>query len=171
MSTLRTRLTSILCAALCTLSIGTWAADSVSPRTFIDEASAKGIAAIETAKLAQDKATSADLKSYARQIIDDHTASNQALAKLASDHALPVADDAELVSKAKAMILQLRDGESFDRAYANNQVMAHEQMIALYRQAVNADDTPISAFARETLPQLEHHLQMAKDLVSVTHAH
>ena len=83
---------------------------------------------------------------------------------------MEVADDAELVSKAKAMILQLRDGESFDRAYANNQVVAHEQTIELFRQAVSSEDAQVSAFAKETLPKLEHHLQMAKDLVAITHA-
>lgn len=170
MNTLRTLITSTTCAALCALTFTAWAADSITPRNFIDEASAKGIAEIETAKLALDKATSADIKSFAQQMIDDHSAANKALAKLAADQALEVADDAELVSKAKAMILELRDGESFDRAYANNQVVAHEQTIELFRKAVNSEDAQVSAFAKETLPKLEHHLQMAKDLVAITHA-
>lgn len=170
MNRLRTLITSTTCAALCALTLSAGAADSVTPRNFIDEASAKGIAEIETAKLALEKATSADVKSFAQQMIDDHTAANKALAKLATDQDLEVADDAELMSKAKAMILQLREGESFDRAYANNQVVAHEQTIELFRKAVNSEDAQVSAFAKETLPKLEHHLQMAKDLVSSTHA-
>ena len=31
-----------------------------------------------------------------------------------------MSDEATLMDKAKAMILKLRDGENFDKAYANN---------------------------------------------------
>ncbi len=50
---------------------------------FVDEASAKGIAEIETAKMALDKGTSQDVKQFAQKMIDDHTKANQELAQLA----------------------------------------------------------------------------------------
>ncbi len=46
---------------------------------FVDEASAKGIAEIETAKMALDKGTSEDVKQFAQKMIDDHTQANQNL--------------------------------------------------------------------------------------------
>ncbi|TRX75910.1 DUF4142 domain-containing protein [Pseudomonas mangiferae] len=144
-----------------------YAADKMSPREFVDEASAKGIAEIETGKLALDKGTSADVKSFAQMMIDDHTAANKELATLASEKKLKVADDAELMNKAKAFILKLRDGESFDEAYANNQVKAHEATIELFRdEAETADDAELKAFAKKTLPKLESHLDMAKKLAA-----
>ena len=74
--------------------------------------------------------------------------------------------DAELINQAKAMILKLRGEASFDKAYMNNQVVAHEQTIELFNKAVNSEDAEIAAFAKETLPKLEHHLMMAKDINS-----
>ncbi len=69
------------------------------------------------------------------------------------------------MDKAKAMILQLRDGENFDEAYANNQVVAHEQTIELYRDYVEGGDNPdLKQFAQQTLPKLEEHLKQAKEL-------
>ncbi len=67
------------------------------------------------------------------------------------------------MDKAKAMILEMRE-KSFDQAYANNQVSAHEQAIKLYKEeAENGKDPELKAFAKATLPTLEKHLEHAKN--------
>ncbi|MDF3012140.1 MAG: hypothetical protein K0Q78_344, partial [Cellvibrio sp.] len=88
------------------------------------------------------------------------------LAGIASRKKLEVSDEAELATKAKKFVLEQRDGESFDEAYANNQVKAHEETIELFQQAAVSDDAEIAAFAKETLPKLQHHLKMAKELAA-----
>lgn len=151
------------------LLLGAWVNPTLadSPADFVDEASAKGIAEIETAKMALEKSTSPDIKRFAEQMIKDHTQANQELAAIAKRKNLEVATEAELLNKAKAMILELRSGESFDEAYANNQVAAHEATLELFREQSedeDAEDTDIQAFATSTLPKLEQHLEMAKRL-------
>lgn len=132
---------------------------------FVDEASAKGIAEIETAKMALDKGTSEDVKQFAKMMIDDHTKANQELAQLAQAKDLEMSNEATLMDKAKAMILKLRDGENFDEAYANNQVVAHEQTIEMYQDYVEGgENADLKQFAQKTLPKLEEHLKQAKDL-------
>ncbi|MBU2013404.1 MAG: DUF4142 domain-containing protein [Gammaproteobacteria bacterium] len=132
---------------------------------FVDEASAKGIAEIETAKMALDKGTSEDVKQFAKMMIDDHTKANQELAQLAQAKDLEMSDEATLMDKAKAMILKLRDGENFDEAYANNQVVAHEQTIEMYQDYVEGgENADLKQFAQKALPKLEEHLKQAKDL-------
>jgi putative membrane protein len=132
---------------------------------FVDEASAKGMAEIETARMALDKGTSEDVKQFAQMMIDDHTKANQELAQLAQQKDLEMSDEATLMDKAKAMILKLRDGENFDEAYANNQVVAHEQTIELYQEYVErGENADLKQFAEKTLPKLEEHLTQAKDL-------
>ncbi|KAB0548373.1 DUF4142 domain-containing protein [Pseudomonas argentinensis] len=165
--------TGVLISATAALLFGfatmAQAADKVSANDFAEEASAKGIAEIETGKLALEKGSSAEVKKFAQAMIDDHTRANEELKALAKKKNLEVSDDAELMNKAKAMILQVRDGENFDKAYANNQVVAHEQTIKLFQQAAASDDAEVSAWAKKTLPKLEHHLEMAKKLQSQTH--
>lgn len=161
---------ALLTASLALL-LGAWANPTLadSPEDFVDEASAKGIAEIETGKMALEKATSPDIKRFAEQMIQDHTQANQELAAIAKRKNLEVATEAELMNKAKAMILELRSGESFDEAYANNQVAAHEATIELYREQSedeDAEDPDIQAFATSTLPKLEQHLEMAKSLAA-----
>jgi putative membrane protein len=146
------------------LSLGCQAAMAASD-DFVEDASAKGVAEIEAGKLAQEKGTSADVKTFAAQMIKDHTAANEKLKTIAQSKKLEVSDDAMLLDKAKAMILELRGAKSFDQAYANNQVKAHEQTIELFEEeAKNGKDAELKAFATATLPALKTHLEHAKAL-------
>lgn len=137
-------------------------AEAISTDDFVEEASAKGIAEIEAAKLALEKARSEEVKGFAQMMIDDHRRANQQLKELAKRKKVEVSDDAELMSQAKAMILEMRDQDSFDKAYMNNQVVAHEKTVELFKRGVHVQDQDIAAFARDTLPKLEQHLQRAK---------
>ena len=162
-------LLSGLSALLLVLSLSVNA--DVDAEDFVDEASAKGLAEIETGKMALRKGTSQQVKDFAQKMIDDHTAANRELAAIAKGKDLDVADDAELMNQAKAFILKQRDGESFDKAYANNQVVAHEQTIELFREArTDLRDPELKAFVEKTLPKLEKHLRMAQDLARATSA-
>ena len=145
------------------------AADTIDADDFVEDASAKGLAEIETSKLALQKSTAADVRAFAQQMIEDHTAANKELAAIAARKNLEVSDDAELMNKAKEFILKQRDGESFDEAFANNQVNAHQNTIDLFQQASVSKDADLAAFATKTLPKLKHHLQMAKALQKTYH--
>ena len=145
-------------------------ANTIDADDFVEDASAAGIAEIEAGKLALQKSTSMDVKAFAQQMIDDHTAANKELAAVAARKKLKVDDEAEMMNKAKAFALKQRDGESFDAAYASNQVTAHEKAIALFQKGAKSDDADIAAFASAKLPKLEHHLHEAHALAAKTTA-
>lgn len=153
-----------ICGAF--LLLGAHTAFAADAEDFVDDASAKGIAEIEAGKSALQKSHSQDVKTFAQMMIDDHTKANEKLKAIATQKKLEVASDAELMDKAKKMILDIRD-ESFDRSYANNQVKAHEQTIEIFKKEANdGKDAELKAFAKETLPKLEAHLQEAKKLAA-----
>ncbi|MDY7559490.1 DUF4142 domain-containing protein [Pseudomonas sp. 10B1] len=146
------------------LSLATVSAYAGAPETFVEEASAKGMAEIQTSQLAMDKSKSADVKSFAQMMITDHTDANQKLAAIATGLNLKTASDAEMMDKAKKMILNYRDG-SFDKAYTTNQVKAHQATIKLFQDEIKTSKTPeLTAFAKAALPTLQDHLKMAKQL-------
>jgi putative membrane protein len=147
-------------------SVNTFAAD-VNADDFIEEASAKGLAEIEAGKLAVQKSTSPEVKTFAKKMIEDHAASNKELRALATKKNVQIADEAELLSKAKAYILKQREGESFDAAYVNNQIDAHRATIKLFKEAAASTDEDVRRLAATSLPKLEHHLQEAEGLVAV----
>lgn len=156
------------CALACALVAGT--AVAASPANFVDEASAAGIAEIETSRMAIGKTSSTDIESYAVEMIKDHTDANRDLKELAQKHDLQVSTDEQILGKAKKLMLQIQEGDSFDAAYAANQVKAHEEAIELFEQQIKNPDSPeLKAFAEKYLPKLEMHLVMAKKLVDAHH--
>ncbi|MGE8149712.1 DUF4142 domain-containing protein [Pseudomonas vancouverensis] len=137
---------------------------------FVDNAAAGGIAEVEASKLALEKSASADVKAFANMMITDHSKANDELAAIAKQHDIKVPDSTTLVKQAKEKILDMRD-ESFDAAYADNQVKAHEETIKLFKKEADTvtDDrvagaTELKGFAQKMLPALEKHLDMAKQL-------
>lgn len=154
--------TSALTMLIALASQGAYAAQDDD---FVEDASAKGVAEVEAGKLAQEKGSSADVKSFADMMIKDHTLANSKLKSIADAKQLKVSDSAQLMDKAKSMILELRSAKSFDQAYANNQVKAHEMTVSLFeKEAADGKDADLKAFATQTLPKLQEHLEHAKAL-------
>ncbi|UWF47001.1 DUF4142 domain-containing protein [Pseudomonas sp. N3-W] len=156
-----------LAVALST-SMGT--AFAATSNDFVDNAAAGGISEIETSRLALQKSSSADVKDFANMMITDHSKANDELAAIAQKNDIKVPDSTTLVKQAKEKILDMRD-DSFDAAYANNQVKAHEDTIALFKKEADTvtDDqvkgaTELKGFAQKMLPALQKHLDLAKKL-------
>ncbi len=56
-------------------------------------------------------------------------------------------------------------GDAFDKAYMSMMVKDHEKDVKEFEEASkNADDADLKAWAGKTLPTLQHHLEMAKDI-------
>ena len=157
------------CALVCSLIVAATAV-AASPADFVDEAHAAGIAEIETSRIAISKTSSTDIESYAVEAIKDHTNANRDLKDLASRLGLQVSSDEQILDRARKLMLQVQEGDSFDAAYAANQVKTHEQAIELYKeQAQNAESPELQAFAEKYLPKLEMHLLMAQRLMAAHH--
>ncbi|ROM55509.1 hypothetical protein BK648_06195 [Pseudomonas poae] len=153
------------CALTLLVGLASQGAFAAQDDDFVEDASAKGVAEVEAGKLALEKGSAADVKSFADMMVKDHTAANAKLKSIADAKNLKVSDSAELMDKAKAMILELRSAKSFDQAYANNQVKAHEATIEIFEKEISeGKDAEIKAFATETLPKLKSHLEHAKTL-------
>ncbi|KQN52936.1 hypothetical protein ASE98_20260 [Pseudomonas sp. Leaf48] len=158
--------TRIRCTSFATL-LGLCASSAFaqSPVEFIDDASAKGIADIEASRLAHQKSESKEVKDYTIVVINDRTTANQHLAKIARQLDLPVAPREQVVEKAKTLMPEVMEGSNFDQAYAASQVKTTQEAIEQLEQTAQTTDVPqIKAFAEETLPKLQNHLQMAKAL-------
>jgi putative membrane protein len=140
-------------------------APSGAPKTFVAEAAQGGLAEVELGELAQQKASSAAVKSFAGQMVADHGKANAELAQLAKQ------EDVEMPKQLDAKHQALRDrlaklsGAEFDRAYMKEMVHDHEKDVAEFSQAAkSATDPQVKEFASKTLPTLEGHLRMAKEV-------
>jgi putative membrane protein len=134
--------------------------------SFLKQAAQNGHAEVEASKLAQTKATQADVKSFAGKMVEEHQKASQELAALASSKGVKLPEGPSLMQKAKLKMLSGADGAKFDKRYAENfGVKAHEDTVKLFKNAAaGAKDADVKAFAQKTLPTLEQHLTMARSM-------
>lgn len=141
---------------------------SEQDRSFAETAALSDQFEIQTAQLAIDKARSADVKTFARQMVEDHGKTSATMKTLAERKtlALPVKLDAE--HQRKVDQLRAQSGEGFDSAYVQGQVEAHRTAVSLFeRQVAQGQDADFKQFAQQTLPALKQHLQHVQDLRTV----
>lgn len=138
---------------------------SVEPQEFVDKASSAGIVEVELAKLALAKSTMAEVRHFAQIMIEDHTAANAELRKLATAKGLSMPDEPTLMKRSKAYVLEMQAMKSFDEDYAKNQLKAHTDTLELFRRAANSSDNDVKKFADAMVPTLEHHFSMSQTLV------
>lgn len=142
-------------------------AKELDPKEFVNKISVRGVAEIQTAKTALKKSESADIRAFAQKMIEDHSETNKKLAKIAERKNYDIAESDRLKDKAKSLALKVRKEKSFDIAYAEHQVEAHEETIELFKQAAKSSDEEIRAFAQQHLPKLETHLRDAYQIVDI----
>lgn len=133
---------------------------------FLENAAQGGFAEVEAGKLAQSKASNAEVKSFGQMLIDEHTKVNQELATLASSKGYTPPTEPSVVQRTELRALGVLDGDNFDKMFIRRiGVASHEATIKQFREASrNARDPDVKAFATKTLPSLEQHLKMAKTL-------
>jgi putative membrane protein len=139
----------------------------MTAQAFADAASASDAYEIAASKLAETKAGSADVKTFAAQMVKDHTKSTadlKAAAAKAEGNPIPAG---VMTSEQQANMTKLQglSGNDFDKEYVSQQVVAHENALAaLQGYAAGGDSAPLKDFAGKTATVVEGHLDMAKKL-------
>jgi len=133
-----------------------------SDQDFAKKVAAGGMAEVELAKLAQQKAGSEDVKSLAARLEMDHMKANDELKALASKKGwdLPTAPTPQQTAKKES--LEKLSGSAFDKQYVDLMVSNHRTNISAFeRQASKGTDADLKEWASSTLPTLKTHLEMA----------
>src|SRR5271163_209145 len=135
---------------------------------FVGQANLGAPFQVDSGRLAEAKATSAAIRSYAHLMVTSH---------------IPVVDALNVILKRKnitpsstllngaydAMIFTLKEdrGAAFDRNYVDGQVEYQKGNAALFEQEIqNGTDPELKEFARQTLPKIVDHLQRAEKLAA-----
>jgi putative membrane protein len=147
---------------------GDAASKGADPQAFVEKAALDGMTEVELGKLAQQKASSAEVKQFGAQMVKDHGKANAELTSLAKPKNLTV--PAKLDAKHQQMVdeLKSKSGAEFDAAYAEHMQMDHSKAVDLFTAASKGSDPEIAAFARKTLPTLKEHKKMADALPSAS---
>jgi putative membrane protein len=134
-------------------------------KKFVRDAAMGGMTEIAMGKLATEKGSSDGVKQYGQKLVDDHTKANEEVKQVAGAQSIEVPD--ALDSKHQSQIDKLSNlsGPAFDKAFTKAQVRDHEEDVrAFQNEAQNGNNAAVKDFANKTLPTLQQHLSMAKDL-------
>jgi len=127
---------------------------------FAVEAANGGMAEVELGKLAQEKASSTQVKNFGAMMIKDHSMANMEMKELAKDKKITLPDSIDTKEKELKMALSGKSGADFDRAYVEAMVKDHKEDIAAFEAARGKVKYPeMTALIDKTLPMLKMHLQ------------
>ena len=117
---------------------------------------------IESSKVAADRASSPQIKTFAEQLRADHEKSSTELKAAAAMATPAVTVTPTLDPEQKAMLDQLKgaSGADFDRRFIDQQTTAHQKALSLLRNYVGKGDVqPLKDFANKTATVVEGHLE------------
>ena len=138
---------------------------SAADRSFVMEAAMGGLAEVDFGQLATQKAASADVKQFGQRMVDDHGKANDELKSLATQKNVTLPASLDAKHKATHDRLDKLSGDAFDRAYMREMVADHNQDVAAFaKHAKSAADPDLKAWAGKTLPTLQEHQKMAKEI-------
>lgn len=123
-----------------------------------------------TASIAATKGTSAEVKTFARNMMRDHHAlrkSGQALAtKLNVTAELPAGDNSQAAATAwKDSLNAMPKGAAWDQAYIGHEVTYHEAALATAQAGLAAaQNAELKALIEKAAPNVQAHIEHAKSI-------
>ncbi len=132
---------------------------------FITETLSGGLFEVEMGKAALEKSSSEEVKKFAQRMVDDHSKVIDELIQLAATKGSSPAKEMKKVHRDIIDNLSKSSGAAFDKAYMAQMVNDHVKDVSAFRkEAKEGKDPEVKAWAAKTLPILEDHLAMARDL-------
>jgi putative membrane protein len=124
------------------------------------------VSEVAAAKIASDKSKNEHVTAYAKQMVDDHSASQKELTELAHGKGVTLPTEPDKKHQAAAKKLAGLSGEEFDRTYIKqNGIQDHrDARKLLMRVKDKATDADVKSAADKMLPTVEQHLKMAEEL-------
>ncbi|MCG2593154.1 DUF4142 domain-containing protein [Ramlibacter sp. XY19] len=135
-------------------------------RKFIENAAEGGMFEAQAGQLGASKASDAQVKSFASMLVDQHTAANNELVKLANAKGVELPAVPGHGMRRDIDKLGKRNGADFDEHFVREVgIKAHEKTIKMFEKAgKDVKDAELKAFIDKTLPSLRDHLAMAQKL-------
>lgn len=140
-------------------------APQVNDRKFVKDAAMGGLTEVAMGKLATEKASSSSIKQYGEKLVNDHSKANDQLREVAKQQRVEIPESLDSKHQSKVDKLSKLSGPAFDRAFLKQQVKDHESDVRAFKdEARNGTQPTVKTFANQTLPTLQEHLELAKNL-------
>ena len=144
---------------------GTISSLNAGDRDFVMNAARGGMSEVSLGRMASENGVSNEVRTFGNRMVADHSKANQELAELARNKGLSAPTDVNHEQKKTADELSKQSGADFDKAYASAMVKDHQEDVAEFQKmSSQAQDPDLRAWINKTLPTLQDHLAMAKQM-------
>ena len=124
-----------------------------------------GMSEVEFTKLAEQKATTPEIKQFASMLWNDHTQLNQQVKQLAQERNITLPATTSEDHNKMMTDIQAKTGKAFDKAFIDKLIANHNKSIDLFDKAIkDVNDASVRTFADNTLPKLKMHRDSAQAL-------
>jgi putative membrane protein len=138
---------------------------TIPDRPFMMNAARDGLFHVEAGKLAAQRASSEGVKKFGQHAIEHHSQINDELMKLASTKGVTLPKKMGKTEQEKLNNLAKLSGPNFDKAYIEMEIKDHSKdLSAFQKEAKDGKDPDVKAWAAKTVPTIEEHLKMARDI-------
>lgn len=137
----------------------------MSDQSFAKHAATGNMAEVKLGKLAESKGESQTVKDFGKRMVKDHSKADDDLKNAASQANINLPDQPTAKQESAYDRLSKLSGTEFDRAYAHLMLRDHRHDVAQYRmEAKDGKNDAIKDYASQTLPTLEDHLKLAREM-------
>lgn len=134
-------------------------------QAFVTKMGEVSMGEVDLGRLADEKASSRDVKGFAKRMIEEHGKSGEELKGIAARKSLtwPAGPGAD--AKALKDKLSKLSGAAFDRAYIDAMVDGHRKVLDVVKaEAQSNGDAELKAFATKASSSVQAHLTHALDV-------
>ena len=125
-----------------------------------------GMAEVSLGQMAAQKATDADVKNFGNRMVNDHGKAGDELNQLATNKGIALPTDLDAEAKKTSADLS-KKSKDFDKSYMNDMVKDHEKDVKEFEKASkDVQDPDLKSWASKTLPVIQDHLNIAKQIAS-----
>jgi putative membrane protein len=163
---MKTIVSAVCCVALgCVLVFARGSAPAMTDQQFMDFAAQTDMLEANLGQLAATQTSSQGVKDYAQMLVTDHTDDYTQLGIVASKDNLVVPKGLDAAHDKMIAPFKSLKGLAFDHRYIQEMIAGHTKAIQVYtKEAADAQSADLKAYANQTLPTLQKHLDGAKNL-------
>ncbi len=153
------------CAVLGVAAFGQSADLSKTDKAFLTMAADTNMIQAHLGQMAQNDASSADVKDYGQKLAQNHTTAYQELAELASKTGVTIPKGIDVRRERSVQELKGVKGTLFDRRFVSAEVRENERILAEFRrEAEHGQNADVKAYASKMVPIMEDDLHTAERL-------
>lgn len=136
---------------------------SRADKQFVDMIATADMTEAHEGQVAENHATRADVKDFAKTLVQDHTQAYEQLTELAAKDGISIPKGINVARNSEIQQLTRLKGVRFDQQFDRDEIADHQRVLAsVKREAAQGQDPDVKAYAAKMIPVLEKHLSLAQ---------